>query len=409
MIIVAVIPRLRAFVVGWIRGSRTRRSACCAGCVHRAGWPCSSAATCSPSCSSPTALGIFTLRVRVPGAVRGTVVHQHVRVAAVRSDPGPRRHRRDRGRSDLRADVRSACRRRRRSPPCILYRLATFYLPPIWGFFSLRWLERTATCDASPEVDRCRARATMLRTAGCCRRSSSSPCGAPCSAATRPRVARPIGMMMTQVSTRKIRTPAVIWLTYCEPGGSGQQADVGDLADTGVAGRDRQHGEALHDGVHDEDLGPTDRVVRGAGEADRHQQQGESRGGGRAPSPTCRSSSGRAAGRSILRRAAVSVSARSGGSGLRSSRSTNPCTGAMIRRSWRCASPRRRSRPRRTTPTPTRTATTTMVFIVPSIGLSGHEQSDRRDDGEHEFDADAEHAAGGDRDRGVGRGIAPGR
>ena len=22
------------------------------------------------------------------------------------------------------------------------YRLATFYLPPIWGFFSLRWLER---------------------------------------------------------------------------------------------------------------------------------------------------------------------------------------------------------------------------------------------------------------------------
>jgi uncharacterized protein (TIRG00374 family) len=25
----------------------------------------------------------------------------------------------------------------------ILYRLSTFYLPPIWGFFALRWLERT--------------------------------------------------------------------------------------------------------------------------------------------------------------------------------------------------------------------------------------------------------------------------
>jgi uncharacterized protein (TIRG00374 family) len=25
----------------------------------------------------------------------------------------------------------------------LLYRLATFYLPPIWGFFALRWLERT--------------------------------------------------------------------------------------------------------------------------------------------------------------------------------------------------------------------------------------------------------------------------
>jgi glycosyltransferase 2 family protein len=24
----------------------------------------------------------------------------------------------------------------------LLYRLATFYLPPIWGFFALRWLER---------------------------------------------------------------------------------------------------------------------------------------------------------------------------------------------------------------------------------------------------------------------------
>jgi uncharacterized membrane protein YbhN (UPF0104 family) len=24
----------------------------------------------------------------------------------------------------------------------ILYRLATFYLPPIWGFFAFRWLEK---------------------------------------------------------------------------------------------------------------------------------------------------------------------------------------------------------------------------------------------------------------------------
>jgi hypothetical protein len=24
----------------------------------------------------------------------------------------------------------------------ILYRISTFYTPPIWGFFSLRWLER---------------------------------------------------------------------------------------------------------------------------------------------------------------------------------------------------------------------------------------------------------------------------
>jgi uncharacterized membrane protein YbhN (UPF0104 family) len=25
----------------------------------------------------------------------------------------------------------------------IMYRLSTFYLPPIWGLFALRWLERT--------------------------------------------------------------------------------------------------------------------------------------------------------------------------------------------------------------------------------------------------------------------------
>jgi len=24
----------------------------------------------------------------------------------------------------------------------LLYRIATFYLPPVWGFFALRWLER---------------------------------------------------------------------------------------------------------------------------------------------------------------------------------------------------------------------------------------------------------------------------
>ena len=24
----------------------------------------------------------------------------------------------------------------------ILYRFSTFYLPPIWGFFALRWLQR---------------------------------------------------------------------------------------------------------------------------------------------------------------------------------------------------------------------------------------------------------------------------
>ena len=24
----------------------------------------------------------------------------------------------------------------------LLYRLATFYLPPTWGYFALRWLER---------------------------------------------------------------------------------------------------------------------------------------------------------------------------------------------------------------------------------------------------------------------------
>jgi glycosyltransferase 2 family protein len=25
----------------------------------------------------------------------------------------------------------------------LMYRTATFYLPPVWGFFSMRWLQRT--------------------------------------------------------------------------------------------------------------------------------------------------------------------------------------------------------------------------------------------------------------------------
>ena len=36
----------------------------------------------------------------------------------------------------------------------ITQRLCTFYLPPIWGYFSLRWLERRATSE-----ERCRRRA----------------------------------------------------------------------------------------------------------------------------------------------------------------------------------------------------------------------------------------------------------
>jgi glycosyltransferase 2 family protein len=26
----------------------------------------------------------------------------------------------------------------------LLYRAATFYVPPLWGFFALRWLQRRA-------------------------------------------------------------------------------------------------------------------------------------------------------------------------------------------------------------------------------------------------------------------------
>ena len=26
----------------------------------------------------------------------------------------------------------------------VLYRVATFYLPPVWGFFAMRWLQRNA-------------------------------------------------------------------------------------------------------------------------------------------------------------------------------------------------------------------------------------------------------------------------
>ncbi len=38
----------------------------------------------------------------------------------------------------------------------VLYRLATFYLPPVWGFFALRWLERNKHCEAScGDVDDC--------------------------------------------------------------------------------------------------------------------------------------------------------------------------------------------------------------------------------------------------------------
>ncbi len=68
-------------------------------------------------------------------------------------------------------------------------------------------------------------------------------------------------------------------------------------------------------------------------------------------------------------RAEVSVSARSGGSGLRSSRSTKPYTGVMMRPIHAVRFSEATMTATAKTPTPTRTAMTTTVRSVPSIGV----------------------------------------
>ena len=42
----------------------------------------------------------------------------------------------------------------------LLYRIATFYLPPFWGWFALQWLRRTATCRRSRPTMRACGRRT---------------------------------------------------------------------------------------------------------------------------------------------------------------------------------------------------------------------------------------------------------
>ncbi len=79
--------------------------------------------------------------VRVLARAPRAALHQHVGVAARRPVARARWRRRHRGRSDLRADVvrgaAGSCLRRR--DPLSLRHLLP---PPIWGFFSLNWLER---------------------------------------------------------------------------------------------------------------------------------------------------------------------------------------------------------------------------------------------------------------------------
>ena len=81
--------------------------------------------------------------LRDPPHLRAADPRQHGGFCVRELDPGAGRRRSRRGQSDR----RSRCHGRRRLH-CIRdrvhHRLCTYYLPPIWGYFSMRWLSRGA-------------------------------------------------------------------------------------------------------------------------------------------------------------------------------------------------------------------------------------------------------------------------
>ena len=88
------------------------------------------------------ALGLFARELRLRHLARRAARDQHQRLAARQRRARSGRGRRGGVRAHPRAHVGGHDRGGRPSPPCSLYRIATFYLPPLWGFFALRWLQR---------------------------------------------------------------------------------------------------------------------------------------------------------------------------------------------------------------------------------------------------------------------------
>ncbi len=106
-------------------------------------------------------------------------------------------------------------------------------------------------------------------------------------------------------------------------GGGGQHADVGDLADPGVTGGDREHGQALDEREHDEHLGPRQHVSSDTPVKRTHISSSANFVAAVSIVAQVATSHRSCSVCTADERAATIRAGRSGGSGLRSSRSTH--------------------------------------------------------------------------------------
>ena len=171
------------------RASRRRASASrcggrrfverCPRCAARTGSPSSSSAT-STEILFATALGMFARGLGYPLSLVGPARDQLERVPVCDVHPCAGGHRCRRGRFARGIDCRGM--RSRPRATVILYRITTFYLPPIWGWFALTGCARIATFS----------RAWERQSARCCRwRSPSRPTRCPSPSTAAPRRSRP--------------------------------------------------------------------------------------------------------------------------------------------------------------------------------------------------------------------------
>ncbi len=89
-----------------------------------------------------SALAVMAQRVRLADLDRRRAVREPRLEPDRDGDPGAGWHRRRRGDPDRRPDRGRGRARRRAFGITIAYRMSTFYLPPIWGWFAMRWLQK---------------------------------------------------------------------------------------------------------------------------------------------------------------------------------------------------------------------------------------------------------------------------
>jgi glycosyltransferase 2 family protein len=141
VVAILVVPKLRTTVLGWVRRTAREAFEVLRGLRSPRRVLMLFGGNLTAELLFAASLGVFVQAFGYSLGTPRTVVHQHGGVAARRPAAGSRRHRVAEGGLIL-GLTSFGVPQEAAFAAVMLYRFSTFYLPPIWGYFSLNWLER---------------------------------------------------------------------------------------------------------------------------------------------------------------------------------------------------------------------------------------------------------------------------